>query len=57
MPVIFGAKHYAGALWKVVEERGIDVNLRTNLVSITDNGKQAVFENLDTKEQTKVDVS
>ncbi|CAO1317409.1 unnamed protein product [Diamesa hyperborea] len=55
LPVLFGAKHYADALWKVVEERKIDVNLRTNLVAITDNGKQAIFENLDTNVQTKVD--
>ena len=53
---MFGAKHYADALWKVVEERKIDVNLRTNLVAIADNGKQAIFENLDTNEQTKVNV-
>ncbi|CAO1317385.1 unnamed protein product [Diamesa hyperborea] len=55
LPVIFGVKHYADALWKVVEKRGINVNLRTNLVEILSNGKQAVFENLDTKQFTTVD--
>ena len=28
LPVIFGVKKYADALWKVVKERGINVNLR-----------------------------
>ena len=28
LPVIFGVKKYADALWKVVKERGIHVNLR-----------------------------
>lgn len=57
LPVIFGVKHYADALWKVVKKRGIDVNLRTNLVEVLPGGKQAVFENLDTKERKTVDVS
>lgn len=56
LPVIFGVKNYADALWKLVEKRGINVNLRTNLVEILSNGKQAVFENLDTKQFTTVDV-
>lgn len=56
LPVIFGVKHYADALWKLVEKRGINVNLRTNLVEVLSNGKQAIFENLDTKQFTTVDV-
>jgi eukaryotic sulfide quinone oxidoreductase len=56
LPVIFGVKHYADALWKLVAERNINVNLRTNLVEVLPGGRQAVFENLDSKEKTKVDV-
>lgn len=55
LPNIFGVKHYADALWKVAKKRDITVNLRTNLVEI--KGRQAVFENLDTKERTTMDVS
>uniref|UniRef100_A0A7G3AVM9 Sulfide:quinone oxidoreductase, mitochondrial n=1 Tax=Lutzomyia longipalpis TaxID=7200 RepID=A0A7G3AVM9_LUTLO len=47
LPVIFGVKHYADALWKVAEKRGIKVNLRTNLKQVLPEKNQAVFENLD----------
>lgn len=57
LPVLFGVKHYADALWKVVKKRNIDVNLRTNLVEILPSGRQAVFENLDTQQRSTVDVS
>lgn len=57
LPVIFGVKHYADALWKVVEDRKINVNLKTNLVEVLPGGRQAVFENLDTNQKTTVDVS
>lgn len=57
LPVIFGVKHYADALWKVVEDRKINVNLRTNLVEVLPGGRQAVFENLDTQQRTTMDVS
>lgn len=57
LPVIFGVKAYADALWKVVEDRKINVNLRTNLVEVLPGGQQAVFENLDTQQKTTVDVS
>lgn len=56
LPVLFGVKHYADALWKVVEKRGINVNTRTNLVEVLPGGRQAVFENLDTQQRTTVDV-
>ena len=45
LPVIFGVKKYADALWKVVNERNIQVNLNRNLVEV--DGKEAVFENLE----------
>ena len=57
LPVIFGVKHYADALWKVVEKRKIKVNVRTNLVEVLPGGRQAIFENLDTHEKSTVDVS
>jgi len=48
--VLFGVKKYADALWKVVEERGINVNLRHSLVEVKADSKEAVFEHLDTQE-------
>jgi len=57
LPVIFGVKHYADALWEVVKKRDITVNVRTNLVEVLPNGRQAIFENLDTQEKSTVDVS
>jgi eukaryotic sulfide quinone oxidoreductase len=56
LPVIFGVKKYADSLWKIVKERNIDVNLRTNLVEVLPGGKQAIFENLDTQQRSTVDV-
>ncbi len=54
LPVLFGVKKYADALWKIVEERGIEVNNRSNLVEVRPDSKEAVFENLDdpSKRQT-----
>ncbi|KAH1007253.1 sulfide:quinone oxidoreductase, mitochondrial [Dendroctonus ponderosae] len=51
LPVIFGVKKYADALWKICKERNIAVNTRTNLVSIDPDAKQATFEKLDTPEE------
>jgi NADPH-dependent 2,4-dienoyl-CoA reductase/sulfur reductase-like enzyme len=51
LPVLFGVKKYADALWKVVQERGIHINLRHNLVEVKPDSKEAVFENLETKEK------
>ena len=57
-PVIFGVKHYADSLWEVVKKRGIQVNLRHNLVEVRPDKKQAVFQNLEKPEEQKiVDVS
>lgn len=47
LPVIFGVKHYADALWELVKERDIKVNLRTNLIEVFPDKKQAIFQNLD----------
>jgi len=42
--VLFGVKKYADALWKVVEQRGIDVNLGHQLVEVLPESGQAVFQ-------------
>lgn len=47
LPVLFGVKHYADALWEIVKKRDINVNLRTNLVEVKPGTDEAVFENLD----------
>lgn len=51
LPVIFGVKHYADQLWKIVDKRDIKVNLRTNLIEVIPDKNQAVFENLDKPEE------
>jgi sulfide:quinone oxidoreductase len=43
-------KKYAEALDKVVARKGIDTRYKHNLVEIRPGEKEAVFENLDTKE-------
>lgn len=58
LPVIFGVKYFADALWKVVKQRDIDVHLKTNLVEVIGDKNIAVFENVDNpKERTSVPVS
>jgi len=55
LPVLFGVKKYADALWKVVEQRGITVNTRTCLTEVRPETREAVFVNLekpDEPEQT-----
>ncbi len=52
--VIFGVKKIGAALMKIVEEYGIDVHYRTNLVEVNGDNKIAVFENLETGEKTEV---
>lgn len=54
LPVIFGVKRYANALWKICKERNIQVNTRTNLVSINLENKSATFENLDNPQEKKI---
>ncbi|KAF5300874.1 hypothetical protein FQR65_LT09036, partial [Abscondita terminalis] len=58
LPVLFGVKKYADALWKLVEKRDIKVNLRNNLVEVKPKDKIAVFENLDVPNQkTEIEYS
>lgn len=47
LPVIFGVKYYADALWKLVKERNIEVNLKTELVEVIGDKNIAVFANVD----------
>ena len=54
LPVIFGVKKYADALWEVVKERDIQVNLRSNLIEVKPDSKEAIFQNLDKPEELKV---
>lgn len=54
--VIFGVKKYADELWKICRERGIQVNLRTNLVGVRPEEKIAVFQNLDHPEKPPTEI-
>lgn len=47
LPVLFGVKKYADALWKVVKKRDINVNLRNTLIEVNPDNKEAIFKNLD----------
>lgn len=55
--VIFGVKKYAEALTKIAQSRNIKINPKTNLVEVKADKKEAVFENLDTKERTTLPYS
>ncbi|XP_076234890.1 sulfide quinone oxidoreductase [Calliopsis andreniformis] len=47
LPVIFGVKKYADALWDVCKKRNITVNLQTNLIEINPTKQEAIFQKLD----------
>ena len=49
--VLFGVKKYADALWNVVKERDINVTLRSNLVEVKPDSREAIFQNLDKPEE------
>lgn len=51
MPVIFGVKHYADALWPICKKRNIQVNTRRSLIEVKADKDIAVFENLDKPEE------
>ena len=42
---VFGDKKYSDALWEVVKERDIQVNLRSNLIEVKPESKEAIFQN------------
>jgi sulfide:quinone oxidoreductase len=49
-PTIFAVKKYADALDKIIARKGIETYYKHNLLEIRPDTKEAVFENLDTKE-------
>ena len=44
LPVIFGVKKYADALWEVVKGRNINVNLRQHLIEVSISSKLNMTE-------------
>lgn len=51
LPVLFGVKKYADALWEQIKEKDIDVTLRSNLIEVNADRREAIFQNLDKPEQ------
>lgn len=54
-PRIFGVQKYRDALERIIATRNIETMFRHNLVALRADAKQAVFEQLDTKQQVVVD--
>ncbi len=48
--VLFDVKKYSNELEKLVQQRGIDVNYKSNLIEIDGENQLATFENIDTGE-------
>lgn len=58
LPTIFGCKYFADALWKVVDERDVEVNLKTNLVEVQCDKNIAIFASVENPNERKsVEVS
>lgn len=53
LPVLFAVKKYADALWKVCNEKDIQVNLTTNLIEIKPDRKEAIFQDLKNPDKKK----
>ena len=51
---LFSSKPYEETLYEVVERKGIDVNLMTELIEIRPDAKEAVFKNLEAEEEMTV---
>lgn len=51
--VIFGSPHYAKKLTEIVKEKNISVNFGHNLVEVIPHKKEAIFEDLDSKEKKR----
>lgn len=49
-PSIFGVAKYRAVLENIIAQRGIETRFKHNLVEVRGETKEAVFENLDTKE-------
>ncbi len=52
--MLFAVKKYADALWEIVKERDLNINLRHNLIEVRADKQEAVFENLDKPGETEV---
>ena len=52
LAVIFGVKKYAQSLWKVVERKGIQVNLHHNLLEVIPKERKAIFMVTNTEDNT-----
>jgi sulfide:quinone oxidoreductase len=48
---LFSSKPYEETLYEIVERKGIEVNLMTELIEIRPDTKEAVFKNLETEEE------
>lgn len=55
LPVLFGVKKYADALWKVVKERDIVINTRRCLTEVRPDSREAIFVNLDNPDEQIVE--
>ena len=55
LAVIFGVKKYAQSLWKVVERKGIQVNLHHNLLEVIPKERKAIFKVTDPENNTTQD--
>lgn len=53
LPTIFGCKYFADALWKVANEREIEVNLKTNLIEVQSDRNTAIFANVENPSEKK----
>lgn len=57
LPTIFGCKYFADPLWKVANEREVEVNLKTNLVEVRGDKNIAIFANVENpNERNSVEV-
>ena len=52
---LFSSKPYEETLYDVVERKGIEVNLMTELIELRPDQKQAVFRHLETGEEQTID--
>lgn len=56
--MIFACKYFADALWKVANERDVEVNLKTNLVEVQSDRSTAIFASVENPNERKtVEVS
>lgn len=53
LPTIFGCKYFADALWKVANEREIEVNLKMNLIEVRGDTNVAIFAHVENPNEKK----